>query len=77
MVNVKRLRKEKGLTQEALSTAMGYSSPQYISNIERGVSRIPVTKFKVLSRLLGVDVRILIAAEVKRYKNRLMKRYGV
>ena len=36
-----RLREEHGLSQGALSKMMGIT-PQYISNIERGVSKAPV-----------------------------------
>ncbi|WP_413290772.1 helix-turn-helix domain-containing protein [Bdellovibrio sp. HCB337] len=52
---IKESRIEAGLTQEELATALGYSTPQFISNWERGVSQPPVNTLILLARLLEVN----------------------
>ncbi len=39
-------REQKGLTQAQVANKLGYGSPQFISNIERGISRVPVKSLK-------------------------------
>ena len=39
-------REEKGFTQAQVAQKLGYGSPQFISNIERGISRVPVKSLK-------------------------------
>lgn len=48
---LKRLRVKAGLKQKEVAARLGYSSPQFISNWERGVSSPPV---KVLKQLAGI-----------------------
>lgn len=52
---LRKLRKEKGLTQRSVSDALGYSSAQFISNFERGTASPPLKKLKVLMELYGAD----------------------
>ncbi len=73
---LKVLREKAGLTQSELSVKMGYSSPQFISNIERGLANLPPAKFKAASKVLGVSVKELVTLRLKADKARLMKRYG-
>ncbi len=73
---LKDLRKRSGLTQAQLSKKMGYTSPQFISNIERGLARLPAAKFKAASKIFGVSVKELISMRLKADKARMMKRYG-
>lgn len=44
-------RERRGLTQRQVSTKLGYSSPQFISNFERGISAPPIKKLKQLTSL--------------------------
>ena len=39
---LKQVRETSGLTQHDVSAKLGYSSPQFISNIERGISVVPL-----------------------------------
>jgi transcriptional regulator with XRE-family HTH domain len=45
----KTLRERAGLTQREVSDTLGYSTPQFISNVERGRCRFPVQKLYRLS----------------------------
>jgi transcriptional regulator with XRE-family HTH domain len=45
------LREKAGLTQKEVSDALGYTTPQFISNVERGRCRFPVEKLPKLKRL--------------------------
>ena len=47
-------RLAKGLSQASVSSQLGYSSPQFISNWERGVSAPPLKALGVLVRLYGL-----------------------
>lgn len=70
---LKELREKAGLTQADLADKLGYSSPQFISNIERGIARLPVSKFKTTARMLGISVEQLIDAKVA-YTRTLLER---
>lgn len=48
---LKEARQKIGLTQGDVSTKLGYSSPQFISNIERGASVAPLDMLARLVKL--------------------------
>jgi transcriptional regulator with XRE-family HTH domain len=48
---LKEKRIAAGLTQQEVADQVGYSSAQYISNFERGISLPPLSKLKVMVRL--------------------------
>lgn len=50
-VRWRQLREKAGLTQKEVSDALGYTTPQFISNVERGRCRFPVEKLPKLKRL--------------------------
>lgn len=52
--NVKRVRQEKGLTQEQLAERSGFSQ-QYISGLEQGRRNPTVVTLYELALALGVD----------------------
>ena len=63
-------RKHAGLTQRQISKELCYSSAQFISNFERGISAPPKKKLRVLVKRLRLDqmrtIRLLLAGEEKR-----------
>ncbi|MNJ94826.1 helix-turn-helix protein [compost metagenome] len=59
---IKTARNKKGLSQGDLATALGYSTPQFISNWERGVSAVGIHDIPLLSKLIGVSQKRLINA---------------
>ncbi len=48
---LKEVREQAAYTQADVSTKLGYTSPQFISNIERGISVIPL---KTLARMISL-----------------------
>lgn len=53
-------RVSSGLTQAEIADRLGYSSPQFISNFERGLCSPPLKNLKVLVRLYKIDAQELI-----------------
>ncbi len=47
-VTFKNHRVEAGLSQGQVSKALGYTSPQFVSNFERGLCSLPLNKIKKL-----------------------------
>jgi len=47
----KNLREKAGLTQREVSDSLGYSTPQFISNVERGRCRFPIQKLSRIKKL--------------------------
>ena len=58
-VFIKNTRLTQGYSQAQLAAILGYTSPQFISDWERGVSSPPVKKLPELSKVLNVKVDIL------------------
>ncbi len=52
---IKRIRKEKGLTQEELAKLLGYADKSMISHIEKGDSDIAIEKVELLIKKLEVE----------------------
>ena len=48
-------RKERGLSQGHVSRVLGYSSPQFISNMERGLCCPPFSALKQMAELYEID----------------------
>ena len=59
--NVKRIRQEKGLTQEQLAEFSGFSQ-QYISGLEQGRRNPTVVSLYELATALGVSHMELVRA---------------
>jgi len=57
--NVRRLRKAKGVSQEALADICGYHRT-YIGGIERGERNITITTLEALAGALGVEPHRLL-----------------
>ena len=56
--NIKRLRKEKGLTQKGLAEKIGVSTA-FISQVENGISKPSDDNLKKIADVLGVTVNEL------------------
>jgi transcriptional regulator with XRE-family HTH domain len=51
---LKQARMTKKLSQKDIASELGWASPQFISNIERGIVVPPISKARKLSKLLGI-----------------------
>ncbi len=74
---LRETREGVSLTQADVSQKLGYTSPQFISNIERGISVIPL---KTLAKMVGlyrinpdVVVRIILESQRKLLREKLMR----
>lgn len=61
-VNVRRLRKERGLTLEALADAVGLAY-SYVGEIERGRRNPTLNVVENFAEVLGVSPQALLAAQ--------------
>lgn len=58
----RKRREDQGLSQRDISDAFDWTSGQYISNWERGLSFPPNSCLADLARLLGVSAKELVVA---------------
>ena len=72
----KAMRRKVGLSQRDVASKLGYSTPQFISNWERGVSYPPLGGIKKLAQLYKV-VPIEIVGQIKESEiKELEKKYS-
>lgn len=64
-------RISKNLTQGEVAAKLGYSSPQFISNMERGLSKIPPALIPKLSVIYGISAERLVKLRVAQYEKHL------
>lgn len=57
--NIRKIRKEKNLSQEKLALMCGLDR-SYMGRIERGEVNITVLKLYEISKVLEIDIRILL-----------------
>ena len=57
---LKDKRVEKGITQMSLARELGYSSPQFVSNWERGMCSPAFDTLPLISKLLGIPKKEII-----------------
>ena len=62
---IKRLRTERGLTQDELAKLLGYSSRSTINKIESNINTISYDKLKKLVEIFNIDMNELIEDEIK------------
>lgn len=53
---VKQKREDAGLSQKQVAEQLGYSTPQFISNWERGISMPPIKSVKKLADIYQTSV---------------------
>lgn len=59
-MNIKRLREEKGMSQDELAELTGYTSRSSIAKIEKGAVDLPQTKIIAFAKALGVTPSYLM-----------------
>ncbi len=57
---LKEKRIDKGITQMSLARELGYSSPQFVSNWERGMCSPAFDTLPTVCKLLGIPKREII-----------------
>ncbi len=74
---LKGKREQKGLTQAQVAAKLGYGSPQFISNIERGISRVPIKSLKSFIMVYELDANEVVDVLLEEQKAQLMKQIGL
>lgn len=62
---LRKKREESGLTQKEISDSLGYTSPQFVSNWERGVSSPPLNCLAKLVELYKMNPKEIIDIMMK------------
>ena len=63
--NIKRLREEKGLSQDALAKLTGYTDRSSIAKIEKGQVDLQQSKIELFAKALGTTSRELVGWDVE------------
>lgn len=63
MNKLRRLRKEKGISQAFIARKLGFKYPSGYNNIESGRNRLSLEQAKIIADILGVTVDELIDEE--------------
>ena len=66
-------RVKAGLSQGDVATKLGYSSPQFISNFERGLCAPPLNKLKLLVQLYDLNGEEVLKLMLKEQEKHLRK----
>lgn len=69
----KVFREKAGLTQREVSEALGYSTPQFVSNVERGRCRFPIQKLPRLKKLYRISAEQVIGLILAEERENLLK----
>lgn len=73
---VSKKRKELGISQARLCRALGYSTPQFLSNFERGLCSMPIKKLKKISSILDIPPGAMKQAIANDLLSWLSKKWG-
>ncbi len=69
----KELRVKKNLSQRELATKLGYTSPQLVSNWERGLCNVPTKNLKTLVKILKARKDDVHTALITDYSNKILR----
>ena len=72
---LKRLRVKAGLKQKEVASKLGYSTPQFISNWERGISSPPVKSIKTLAGIYKTSPEKLFLKIQKAVMNHMREEF--
>lgn len=74
---LRRKREALGLTQSEVAQKLGYGSPQFISNIERGISNVPVKSLRIMIDLYQISADEVIQILLEDKKRALLRQLGL
>jgi transcriptional regulator with XRE-family HTH domain len=63
-VNLRRVRRERGLTQEDLA-GVAQISREYVSRLENGGENVTITMIELLAKVLRVEAHVLLTRATK------------
>lgn len=65
---IREARIKRGLTQKDISDLLGFTTPQFVSNLEHSKSPLPANLIPKLSKILKIPKRELIEAHLEDYR---------
>ena len=72
-------RNAAGFSQLDISTKLGYSTPQFISNWERGVAAPPINALKKIAQLYGISAdelfEVVLATKIQEVTKDLRRKF--
>ena len=74
---ISKRRRQLGITQAKISSLLGYSNGQFISNIERGSSDMPKHQLKKMCRILLLDQHLVYDVMMSEYAKVVAKSLGL
>lgn len=74
---IRSARERQELTQLELANKLGYESMQFVSLIERGMSKAPLTVIGKLAVILGIPAKKIENLLVEEYRNKVQTDIGV
>ncbi|PIS12155.1 MAG: XRE family transcriptional regulator [Bdellovibrio sp. CG10_big_fil_rev_8_21_14_0_10_47_8] len=74
---LKQKREQQGLTQAQVADKLGYGSPQFISNIERGISRVPLRSLKLFINVYDLKPDEVIDILLEEKRNQIKRQLGL
>ena len=76
---LKEKRTVAGLSQKDVATKLGYSTSQFISNWERGISQPPIHTLRTLAKMYGVAAdqmfQVLVSATIDQVQEDLKQKF--
>lgn len=72
---IRAKREEKGITQLELAKELGYSTSQFVSLFERGLSKVPVDVLGKLSVKLSIPRNKMLAPILEDFKRQTNIRF--
>lgn len=71
---IKKNRLKRNLTQLDISRGLRLTSPQHISNVERGICVLSPRLYRKIAKILDIPVESLIEAQIEEYRERIIKK---
>lgn len=70
-------RKQAGLSQGDVASKLGYGSPQFVSNFERGLCAPPLPKLKALVQLYDMDGEQVLRLMMREHERHIRGALGI
>lgn len=73
---LKYQREKAGLSQRQVAEKLGYTTPQFVSNWERGIISPPLTTMATLVKMYSMSSKELLELLVSEYRNTVTEVLG-
>ena len=77
MIDLRNSREAKGMSQGELAKKLGLSSPQFVSNMERGLCGVPITTLRRLGKMFKWSAQEMYEFKLNEHAKKLKKVFKV